>query len=297
MNNNFQVRQRHRCAQRYILSLASQRSHCSSMIRPQEGKRPQGWIKGNFNFVRLHLWEYKPRENPTEAFSYHLKGGWGLWTRITARKVYKHWKCLKYIYLINFFLSKVICWKPIKGRRSGCLYSGTAEKKRRFFLTTRLSRENETFSDSLQQKHLREKNLSEVTKLCGQKKKERETELGCLGAGWGPSQWATGHFTIFPKAQQWRTCPPTRDTQETQVWLLGREDPRRRKWHPLQYSCVGNPMHRSLVGHSPWGHKEADMTDWAHTHTWDAEMTSQRTGACSCAIGVLLKMWFQATVS
>lgn len=45
-----------------------------------------------------------------------------------------------------------------------------------------------TFSDSLQQKCPRQKILSELTKLCGQKKKERETELGCMGAGWGPSQ-------------------------------------------------------------------------------------------------------------
>ena len=45
-----------------------------------------------------------------------------------------------------------------------------------------------TFSDSLQQKCSRQKNLSEVTKLCGQKKKERGIELGCLGTGWGPSQ-------------------------------------------------------------------------------------------------------------
>ena len=29
--------------------------------------------------------------------------------------------------------------------------------------------------------------------------------------------------------------------------------------NPLQYSCLENPMHgRSLVGYSPWGHKESD---------------------------------------
>ena len=34
-------------------------------------------------------------------------------------------------------------------------------------------------------------------------------------------------------------------------------------WHgnPLQYSCLENPHgQRSLVGHSPWGHKELDTT-------------------------------------
>ena len=29
----------------------------------------------------------------------------------------------------------------------------------------------------------------------------------------------------------------------------------------LQYSCLKNPMEqRSLVGYSPWSHKQADMT-------------------------------------
>ena len=31
---------------------------------------------------------------------------------------------------------------------------------------------------------------------------------------------------------------------------------------PLQYSCLENPHEqRSLVGYSPWGHKESDMTE------------------------------------
>ena len=28
--------------------------------------------------------------------------------------------------------------------------------------------------------------------------------------------------------------------------------------NPLQYSCLENSMDRSLVGYSPWGHKESD---------------------------------------
>ena len=32
--------------------------------------------------------------------------------------------------------------------------------------------------------------------------------------------------------------------------------------NPLQYSCLENPCgQRTLVGYSPWGHKESDMTD------------------------------------
>ena len=32
--------------------------------------------------------------------------------------------------------------------------------------------------------------------------------------------------------------------------------------NPLQYSCLENPHgQRSLVGYSPWGHKELDTTE------------------------------------
>ena len=36
--------------------------------------------------------------------------------------------------------------------------------------------------------------------------------------------------------------------------------PWRRKWQPLQNSCLENPMDKSLVGYSPWGHKQLDTT-------------------------------------
>ena len=38
--------------------------------------------------------------------------------------------------------------------------------------------------------------------------------------------------------------------------------------NPLQYSYLENPHGQgSLVGYSPWGHKESDMTEQlAHTH-------------------------------
>ena len=31
--------------------------------------------------------------------------------------------------------------------------------------------------------------------------------------------------------------------------------------NPLQYSCLENPMDRILVGYSPWGRKESDITE------------------------------------
>ena len=37
--------------------------------------------------------------------------------------------------------------------------------------------------------------------------------------------------------------------------------------NPLQYSCLENPMDgRSLVGYSPWDHKESDTTKQLHVH-------------------------------
>ena len=36
--------------------------------------------------------------------------------------------------------------------------------------------------------------------------------------------------------------------------------------HSLQYSCMENPgKQRSLAGHSPWGRKELDTPEHAHT--------------------------------
>ena len=48
---------------------------------------------------------------------------------------------------------------------------------------------------------------------------------------------------------------------ETWLRFLGWED------NQLQYSSLENPHgQRSLVGYSPWGCKESDMTEWLSTH-------------------------------
>ena len=50
--------------------------------------------------------------------------------------------------------------------------------------------------------------------------------------------------------------------------VLGRS-PGEGNGNPLQNSCLGNPKdRRSLVGYSPWGCKELDMTEYIHTHTF-----------------------------
>ena len=53
------------------------------------------------------------------------------------------------------------------------------------------------------------------------------------------------------------------ETQEMQVGSLNRKDPLEEETgSPLQYSCLENSHgQRSLVGYSPWGHKELDTTE------------------------------------
>ena len=40
------------------------------------------------------------------------------------------------------------------------------------------------------------------------------------------------------------------------------------RWQPTQVFLLGKSHgQRSLVGYSPWGHRESDATEWPHTHT------------------------------
>ena len=51
--------------------------------------------------------------------------------------------------------------------------------------------------------------------------------------------------------------------QETWVWSLVRRIPWRWEWRPTPVFFPGESHgQRSLVGYSPWGRKELDMTDW-----------------------------------
>ena len=52
------------------------------------------------------------------------------------------------------------------------------------------------------------------------------------------------------------------ETQETWVQSLGWKDPLKRKWQPTPVFLPGKShAQRSLVGYSPWSHKESDMTE------------------------------------
>ena len=54
-------------------------------------------------------------------------------------------------------------------------------------------------------------------------------------------------------------------TLEAQVQPLGGEDPGKRAWQPAPVFLPGESHgQRSLVGYSPWGHKELDSTEREH---------------------------------
>ena len=72
-----------------------------------------------------------------------------------------------------------------------------------------------------------------------------------------------------------------------QIQSLGQEAPVFSKRHHTPIFLLGK-FHgeRSLVGYSPWGCKEVDMTDWAHT-----EIKSCRTENNICLLGGLWEFW------
>ena len=60
--------------------------------------------------------------------------------------------------------------------------------------------------------------------------------------------------------------------QETWVLSLGREDPLEEETAThssiLAWKINGQ---RSLKGHSPWGRRELDTTEWLNMQTWSSE--------------------------
>ena len=55
--------------------------------------------------------------------------------------------------------------------------------------------------------------------------------------------------------------------EETWAQSLGREAPWWRAWQPTPEFLPGESHgQRSLVGNSPWGHKDSDLIEYACTH-------------------------------
>ena len=71
----------------------------------------------------------------------------------------------------------------------------------------------------------------------------------------------------FPGGSVVKNMPAnTGDTGDMGQIPGSRRSPGEGNGNPLQYSCLRNPMDRAinrLVGYSPWGHKELDMTEHA----------------------------------
>ena len=76
--------------------------------------------------------------------------------------------------------------------------------------------------------------------------------------------------------------------QETQVQSLGQEDLWRRKWQPTSVFLPGKSHgQRKLVGYSPWGRKESDMTERLHFHFHDCQFvvwSELREHDCSSSV-------------
>ena len=82
---------------------------------------------------------------------------------------------------------------------------------------------------------------------------------------------------------------------ETSVWSLGQEDPWRRKWLPTPVFLPGEFRgQRSLVGYSPWGHKESDKTERL-THTFHLEwkcLFTRPHNLTASSLGRAIAVWY-----
>ena len=66
------------------------------------------------------------------------------------------------------------------------------------------------------------------------------------------------------------TCA-VQETQETWVQSLGQENPLKREWQPIPVFLPGESHgQRSLVGYSPEGCKELDMTEATEHNNTDS---------------------------
>ena len=99
------------------------------------------------------------------------------------------------------------------------------------------------------------------------------------------------HFSPAPGAlwasqvAQMVKCLPA--MWETQVRSLHQEDPLRRKWQPTPVLLPGESHGgRSLVGYSPWGHKELDTTERLHFLFF-----GELLPACNMSTPILLETW------
>ena len=93
---------------------------------------------------------------------------------------------------------------------------------------------------------------------------EEPDVLQSMGSQRGRHDWVTFIFTFSFSDGKASACNMGKPGS-----IAGSErSPVEGNGNPLQYSCLENPMDwRSLVGYSPWDHKESDSTERPHfTH-------------------------------
>ena len=61
-----------------------------------------------------------------------------------------------------------------------------------------------------------------------------------------------------------------------QVQPLGRDDPQRRKWHPIPGLLTGNSMDRGAWQAAVYGITEMDTTERTHTHTHSPKLWERK---------------------
>ena len=89
-------------------------------------------------------------------------------------------------------------------------------------------------------------------------------------SGWKASETflekSRGQLLIASMVAQMVKNPPA--VRETWTLSLGWEDPLEEGWQPTPVFLPGESHgQRSLVGYSPWGRKELDMTERLSTHS------------------------------
>ena len=77
-------------------------------------------------------------------------------------------------------------------------------------------------------------------------------------------------------AQQVKNLPAMQKTQEMRVWSLGWEDPLEKEMAPTPvFLPEKSHEQRSLMGYSPWGYKQPDMTEWLSTQAMGLRKESE----------------------
>ena len=93
-------------------------------------------------------------------------------------------------------------------------------------------------------------------------------------------------FTVWIGLPQWlsgKEFPSMQEMQEIQVQSLGQEDPLAEEWKPIPVCLPGEFFgQKSLVGYSPQGRKELEMTEATEHSTALSKEEGKVQNYCLC---------------